>query len=43
MSSSTPGWRPKSVRYSTQTPSMPTSATPTASQRAGSGERLSVL
>src|SRR4051812_4624387 len=36
-----PGPRPKRVRYSIHTPSMPTAATPMISQREGSGARLS--
>jgi len=42
MRRSTPGWRPKSVRYSIHTRSIATKATASVSHRAGSGERLSV-
>ena len=36
-----PDWRPNSVRYSSHTPSIATAATPSTSQRDGSGARLS--
>ncbi len=36
-----PGWRPKSVRYSSHTANIATAATPRISQREGSGAGLS--
>jgi hypothetical protein len=41
MRSRIPDWRPKSVLNSIHTPSIATAATPSTSQREGSGARLS--